>query len=109
MAAASAAATGAGFSGTAISAQSVGNLTSLRRGGGPSQLSVRKSFSSRGWPSNVIPNISKVSRFLVLKRRCVVDDLEPCLPVIVDTGDAVSMVEPQLVPEEQSNLNYFLR
>src|SRR3990170_2297650 len=51
----------------------------------------------------------QVSRLPVLKRRCMVDDLEPCLPVIVDTGDAVGMVEAQLVPEEQSNLNYFLR
>src|SRR5437867_2272943 len=42
--------------------QSVGNRTSFRSGGGPSQLSVRKSFSILGWPSKVIPNISNVSR-----------------------------------------------
>src|SRR6267143_1190056 len=42
--------------------QSVGNLTSLRIGGGPSQLSFRNSFSGRGCPSNCNPNISIDSR-----------------------------------------------
>src|SRR2546426_1296732 len=42
--------------------QSVGNRTSFLSGGGPSQLSVRKSFSILGCPSKDIPNISNVSR-----------------------------------------------
>src|SRR5438552_5414731 len=55
------------LSGTGLSvvvnvSQSVGNLASLRMGGGPSQLSFRNSFSGLGWPSNWSPNISMDSR-----------------------------------------------